>query len=144
VRRSPFLVVALGFFLFSLVGVPPLVGFAAKFQIFLVLFKAGNDYATSAPILSHMSYALVVIAGINTVISLVYYLRVLKVMALEKPVDDTEKSRPTSLSWSLFAGLMAAAVLVLGVLWGPLEKYGSDWGASPFKPPTKLSRAAAG
>src|SRR5205085_11713298 len=38
VSRSPVLVVTLGVFLFSLLGIPPLAGFTAKFQIFSVLF----------------------------------------------------------------------------------------------------------
>jgi NADH-quinone oxidoreductase subunit N len=144
VRRSPFLVITLGFFLFSLIGVPPLVGFAAKFQIFYVLFKAGNAYINSAPALSYTAYALVVIAGLNTVISLVYYINVLKVMALDRADDEPAEARPARLGWSVFSGLMAAAVLVLGILWNPLVEYGSDPGASPFKVPAKLSRAPSG
>src|SRR5204863_912407 len=42
VRRSPWMVVTLSVFLLSLLGIPPLVGFAAKFQIFLALFHAGE------------------------------------------------------------------------------------------------------
>ena len=42
VRRSPWMVVTLAIFLLSLLGIPPLVGFAAKFQIFSVLFDAGQ------------------------------------------------------------------------------------------------------
>src|SRR5262249_10251214 len=68
VRQSPLLVITLAFFLFSLVGVPPLVGFAAKFQIFRVLFNAGNQYLANYPMLAYTMYALLVIGGINTVI----------------------------------------------------------------------------
>ena len=44
VRRSPWMVVTLSFFLLSLLGIPPLVGFAAKFQIFAALWRAGQYY----------------------------------------------------------------------------------------------------
>src|SRR5207248_5312644 len=39
IRRSPWMVVTLSFFLLSLLGIPPLAGFAAKFQIFAVLLN---------------------------------------------------------------------------------------------------------
>ncbi len=45
VRRSPWLVVTLGFCLLSLLGVPPLAGFVAKFQVFAALYDAGVGYA---------------------------------------------------------------------------------------------------
>jgi NADH-quinone oxidoreductase subunit N len=135
VQRSPVLVVTMGFFLFSLVGVPPLAGFAAKFQIFQVLFEAGTFYSARAPGLSRIMYALLVIGGINTVISLVYYMKVLKVMILEKPSEDVEGHAPAELqvpfSASVFAGLLAAAVLVLGIEWNDLAQY-SDKGANGF------------
>src|SRR5207302_6997823 len=86
VRRSPWMVVTLAFFLLSLLGLPPLVGFAAKFQIFRVLFEAGNLYREQSRALSYTMYALLVIGGLNTVFSVFYYLKVLKVMALDRPL----------------------------------------------------------
>jgi NADH:ubiquinone oxidoreductase subunit 2 (subunit N) len=80
-------------------------------------------------------YALLVIGGINTVISLVYYMKVLKVMILEKPIEDLTGTTPAALavplSSSVFAALLAAAVLVLGIEWNDLAEY-SDKGANGF------------
>ena len=70
VRRSPAVAVSLAIILFSLVGLPPLAGFAAKFAAFAALLDANM-------------YLLLVIGGLNTVLSLFYYLRIVKVMALE-------------------------------------------------------------
>jgi NADH-quinone oxidoreductase subunit N len=125
IRRSPLLVVTLGIFLLSLLGVPPLVGFPAKLQIFSVLFNAGNHYsAVGEPGLGAVLYALLAIGGLNTVISAVYYLKVLKVMVLETPLEEVEgrESVPLKLpgGWELYATLLAAVVLVLGILWDPL------------------------
>jgi NADH-quinone oxidoreductase subunit N len=137
-QRAPVLAVTLGIFLFSLLGMPPLVGFAAKFQIFWALFKAGNMYAPIAPGLSFTMYALLGIGTINTVISLVYYIKVLKVMALESPADETGGRAPTRLhvpwTYGLYSSLLAALVLVLGVLpnWYPLVDY-SQQGVSNFR-----------
>src|SRR5262249_13187964 len=84
VRRSPIMVVTLSIFLLSLLGIPPLVGFAAKFQIFAALYHAGEAYASAGePMLSNTMVSLLVIGGINTVISAVYYLKVMKVMILD-------------------------------------------------------------
>src|SRR5207302_1534616 len=44
VLRAPLLTVVLAIFLLSLLGMPPLAGFAAKFQIFGVLYNAGKTY----------------------------------------------------------------------------------------------------
>jgi NADH-quinone oxidoreductase subunit N len=142
VRRSPVMVITLAFFLVSLVGIPPLIGFAAKFQVFAILFNGFNFYRTTAPTLSITLFALLVIGGINTVISLVYYINVLKVMVLDKPADETEAPLKVPLSWSVFAVFLAAAVLVPGLYWTPLSE-ASAKGASSFVP-TKLARAPSG
>jgi NADH-quinone oxidoreductase subunit N len=134
VRRSPWMVVALSIFLLSLLGMPPLAGFAAKFQIFSVLFKAGEQYtAANHPRLGAAMYALLVIGGLNTVLSAVYYVKVLKVMILERSLDDVEgrpaQPLPEPVGAKLYAGLLAAMILVVGVAWGPLlvaSKQGVD------------------
>ncbi len=124
IQRSPVMVVTLAFFLLSLLGLPPLVGFAAKFQIFQVLYQAGEFYSDKAPNMSYTMYALLVIGGLNTVLSVMYYIKVLKVMILDKPADDLD-GRPVQplfvpASASAYASLLAGAVLVLGIAWGPL------------------------
>jgi NADH-quinone oxidoreductase subunit N len=137
--RSPLMGITLGVFLFSLLGIPPLVGFAAKFQIFWALFEAGRMYAeVPAPGLSVTMYALLVIGALNTVISLVYYIKVLKVMALERPAEDLEGRAPAPLRvpWAagLYSSVLAAAVLVLGIMpnWYPLSAY-SQQGVFNFR-----------
>jgi NADH-quinone oxidoreductase subunit N len=135
VQRSPLLVVTFGFFLFSLIGVPPLAGFAAKFQIFRVLFDAGGIYSGKAPAVSATMYALLVIGGINTVISLVYYIRVLKVMVLDRPPSE-DKDLPAArfrlpLGSAVYATLLAAAVLFFGVDFNLPYKY-SEFGIDRF------------
>jgi NADH-quinone oxidoreductase subunit N len=64
--------VALGVFLFSLAGLPPLAGFLGKFYV----FAAGMEGKL---------YALVVIGLLNSVVSLYYYARVVKMMFLDQP-----------------------------------------------------------
>jgi NADH-quinone oxidoreductase subunit N len=109
----------------SLLGVPPLVGFAAKLQIFSVLFNAGNTYrVVGEPGLAAVLYALLAIAGLNTVLSAVYYLKVLKVMVLETPLEAVEGREVTPLKlpggWEMYATLLAAVIVVLGIIWDPV------------------------
>src|SRR5262249_39000240 len=95
IQRSPVMVITLSIFLLSLLGFPPLAGFVAKFHIFWVLYGAGQMYtATAAPNLGYIMYALLVIGGLNTVLSVVYYVKVLKVSILDSPVDAVA-GRPT-------------------------------------------------
>ena len=83
-------------FLLSLLGMPPLAGFAAKFQVFRVLFDGAREFGRQGqPGLSNILYALLVIGGLNTVLSLFYYVKVLKVMILDQPLEVVE-SRPVA------------------------------------------------
>jgi NADH-quinone oxidoreductase subunit N len=129
VRRSPWMVVALSIFLLSLLGIPPLAGFAAKFQIFSVLFKEGQRYADLGhPRLSATMYALLVIGGLNTVLSAVYYIKVMKVMIIERSLDDVEgqpaRPLPEPAGAKVYAGVLAVMILVVGVAWDPLFRWG--------------------
>jgi NADH-quinone oxidoreductase subunit N len=124
VSRSPVMVVTLSIFLLSLLGIPPLVGFAGKFQIFYALFHAGELYAPTDTMLSNTMYALLVIGGLNTVISAVYYVKVMKVMILDSTLEEQEHREPTPLpeptSAVVYATFLSVLIIVAGILWNPL------------------------
>ena len=109
IRRSPGMAVCLSIVMFSLLGMPPLAGFAAKFTIFAELFHAFDDLSNTVLLI------LLVIAGLNTVLSLFYYLRVVKVMVLD-PVPDGQPEGEISVS--LNAGLLCVVVALVLVLVG--------------------------
>ncbi len=99
-RRSPLLAMALMMALFGLAGIPPTIGFAGK----LLIFKAaiGQGYL-----------ALVIIAMVNVVISLYYYLLVLKAAYLDKEeADQPELSLTTP--GKVLAILMVVAIVAIG------------------------------
>ena len=101
-KTNPKLSVAMMFFLFSLAGIPPFAGFFSKFFVFMA--AAGESY-----------YILVFIALLNTVISLYYYLLVVKAMFInkgEEPVAtiSTDPWSKTALVISLAATLLLGAV----------------------------------
>ena len=105
-QRDPLLAFAMMLLMFSTAGVPPLVGFWAKLRIFQVLWESHHLY-------------LVVLAAAMSVVGAYYYLRVIKLMYFDEPVTA---ALPSSASGGvrLALGLNAAAVLVLGILPGPL------------------------
>ena len=100
-RRSPMLAMALLLGVFSLAGIPPTVGFTGKFLVFTAAMK--NGYFT-----------LVLIAMVNVVISLYYYILVVKAAYLLEP--DTSLPRlQVSFPTKVLTGAMVTAILGLGV-----------------------------
>src|SRR5881398_485985 len=92
---------ALGVFLFSLAGLPPLAGFVGKFNVFAAGVQA-------------QLYVLVVIGLLNSVISLYYYARVVKTMFLALPAADDPAMRFTPSELGA-VGVLSLATFVLGV-----------------------------
>ena len=136
--RSPLMTVLLAIFLLSLLGMPPLAGFAAKWQVFSVIWKAGNSYSASTqPALGYIMYALVGIGALNTALSAVYYIKVLKVMCLDRSIEDVEGRAPRPLpvppASALFGTLLAVMILVVFFAWEPLGR-ASDEGVDRFRP----------
>ena len=105
VKESPALAICMMFCLFSLVGMPPFGGFFGKLMIFGSVYKAGD--------LHWSMYVLLAVGGLNTVFSLVYYIRVLKTMIIDERPADSRRVRLPSLEGA-YIGLLAAFVLLLG------------------------------
>jgi NADH-quinone oxidoreductase subunit N len=109
VRRSPGLAICFSIVLFSLVGVPPLAGFSAKFAIFASVYQAGL-------------LGLLGIGVLNTVLSLFYYLRVVRVMILDpEPADRPAASVPLWSASGIYCLVIAIALPALFFWWGPLD-----------------------
>ena len=133
-RRSPFLAVPLAVCLFSLVGLPPLGGFAAKWYLLIALGRS----AAAQPLL----WALVVVAVVNTAISLYYYVRIIRQMFL---TDDATQPAFTPAPGGLaLVNLCAVALLLLGtLLFSPLGRYANNFATSVFAPPQSRARVEA-
>ena len=116
IRTSPGIVVAMAVVLVSLIGLPPLSGFVAKFLVFSSLVDA-ISVGCERPLM----LLLLVIGGLNTVISLFYYLRVLKVMTFDPlPGDRVAEPFPlVSISGAMVTGLVVP-VVVFGIFWSGL------------------------
>lgn len=102
--RRPVLAAAMTLFLLSLGGIPPTAGFLAKLYVF-----AAGIRADLLP--------LVIVAVINAVISIYYYLRVTVYMYMREP-EDSAAGEPPSLLATIGLLICAAGVLILGIFPG--------------------------
>ncbi len=99
-RRSPLLALALLIALLSLGGLPLFAGFITKFYVFAAAVERGLVW-------------LVIVASINSVISLYYYLKVAKTVYVDPPVD--KEAIPVAPSLALGLGLATMGIFVLGI-----------------------------
>jgi NADH-quinone oxidoreductase subunit N len=112
--RSPLLAGCMSIFMLSLAGIPPLAGFFGKFYLFSVALHAGAN---------HGLLWLVALALFGSLISLYYYLVVLKVIFVDEPSRLTTQplnGSTSDLLQRITVLLPAATVLFLGVLPGTL------------------------
>ncbi len=104
-RRAPLVAAAMAFAMVSLTGIPPTIGFMSKVYLFGAAVNADMEWLA--------------IAGmVNSVISAYYYLRVVKVMYLEKPVDTGPVTADVATGFVLTT--TAAATFIFGVYPTPL------------------------
>jgi NADH-quinone oxidoreductase subunit N len=108
-RRAPLIAFAMGVFMFSLAGIPPLAGFWSKF----ILFSAGVDGGTWI--------WLIAFAVINSAISLYYYAKVVKAMYIDKGTT-TEKVK-VSFNFKFAIAVCAIATLAIGFFPGPIIEF---------------------
>ncbi len=102
-RRSPVLAGLLSLFLLSLAGIPPTVGFVAKVRVFQAATEAGF-------------WPLTLIGVLASVVAAFFYLRVIVLMFMRDPEEDTVPD--DTLLPRLTLAIPAALVLVLGVFPG--------------------------
>jgi NADH-quinone oxidoreductase subunit N len=123
IRRSPVLTVCFTIALFSLIGLPPLAGFIGKFAVFAPL---ADGYRLSAAVGSPANFLLVILilGGLNTAVSLFYYLRVVKVLTIDA---EPKERRPGELTYPwlqpAYVCLVAAPLLFLIVGWSWLHEW---------------------
>jgi NADH-quinone oxidoreductase subunit N len=108
-QRAPWMAGVMTLLMFSLTGVPPLVGFYAKLAILQALVTTANAGYI----------ALAVFAVLMSLVGAFYYLRVVKVMYFDPPPAGAPAVGVGSGVGALLA-LNGAAVLVLGLLPGGL------------------------
>lgn len=104
-KSNPKLALVMMLALFSLAGIPPFAGFFSKFFIFAAAASQGD-------------YLLVFIALVNTVISLFYYLKVVKAMYITQPEADSPARINSDGYMKLSLVICTVGILAVGLLSG--------------------------
>jgi NADH-quinone oxidoreductase subunit N len=114
-KRNPLLAAVLGVLFLSLAGIPPLVGFWAKFNLFVAVLGV-----SAGPV----PFVLVALAVAMSAVSLYYYLQVLKRAYVMPAVDETPgnqiKAHPVTMAVLV---AIAAAVVALGCFPALLQRW---------------------
>jgi NADH-quinone oxidoreductase subunit N len=107
-RRNPALGLAAMVAFLSLAGMPPFVGFVAKFFVFSAAIEAGWVW-------------LAIVGVLNSIVGLYYYLNVLKYIYLFRTENQDEEQHPVPVSRPVVAALviLVLGILLLGTLFGP-------------------------
>lgn len=101
--RNPFLALGLAICLLSLAGIPPLAGFFGKFYLFWAAIQHGG-----------WLLVLVIVAGINSAISLFYYVNVIRTMYFLPPSEEEPLPAPALVNVTL---AIALAGIILAVFY---------------------------
>ncbi len=113
-QRSPLYAGVMAICLFSMAGIPPMVGFYAKLSVLQSLVASGQGFYLG----------LAIFAVIMSLIGAFYYLRVVKVMYFDEPVTATTVS--ASLDVRLVLSTNGLLVLLLGIFPGALMALCAD------------------
>lgn len=106
--KMPTVGLTMTIFMFSLTGLPPTAGFIGKFYLFAALIEGGTQF-----------YWLAFIGVINSVISLYYYMRVVKTMYFDGKSQQQLKHPVLPITTILIA--LAVVTILLGIYWAPLS-----------------------
>jgi len=101
-KTHPAMALALAIFMFSMAGIPPLVGFFGKFYIFLAAIEAEL-------------YVLAVIGVLSSVVGAFYYLRIIKLMYFDDPIESFDRPIGREMSIILAATSLLIVLLTIGI-----------------------------
>jgi NADH-quinone oxidoreductase subunit N len=130
IRRNPWLAIPMIACLVSLVGLPPLAGFTAKWWLLVALGEMGGRFA----------WALVVVAVLNTLVSLYYYLRIVVQMTLR---DDESAVVRAPIGGVAMVNVCAVLLLAMFVGAQPIKNAADGYARNLFGMPRITTAASA-
>ena len=117
-RTNPLMALALGIFMFSMAGIPPLAGFFSKLYVFLAAIDAEL-------------YTLAIIGVLSSVVGAFYYLRIVKLMYFDEAGDAFD--RPIGNEMAVILAVTSVITLFFFILPGPIVD-GASLAAQTFFP----------
>ncbi len=128
-RRNPLLAICMALFMFSFVGLPPLAGFTAKLNILVALLQSGGWW-----------WLLVLVIALNTVLSLYFYMRVVRSMFLINSDQPAFVGNPLGVAMVLMCAIM---LVVMFIGSNPMLKLTENYGRLQFSgKPTAAANVA--
>ncbi|MFQ5491606.1 MAG: NADH-quinone oxidoreductase subunit N [Phycisphaerae bacterium] len=131
IRRAPWLAVAMLFCLMSLVGLPPFAGFMGKYWILYALGQQGDAA-------NWLYWILFLVAVINTLISLYYYLRVVVRMML---ADDGQPEVRAPLGGTVLVTVCGALLIAMLIFAQPIKHWADRHAVNLYAPPVATADA---
>src|SRR5229473_1174816 len=128
-KRSPLLAFTLTIFMLSLIGIPLTGGFYAKYYVFNAALQSNFVWLT-------------IIGLVNSAVAAYYYLRVIVVMYMRDPIDDTPLPAPST-PMKLALVLAAIFTLYLGIFPGRVVRLAERGAADLTEKPTNAAAKPA-
>ncbi len=125
IRRAPWLAIPMLCCLMSLVGLPPFAGFMGKFWILYALAEQGDAA-------SWLYWTLFVVAVLNTLISLYYYMRVVVKMML---ADDGQESVRAPAAGTIMVNLCGLLLIAMLIWAQPIKHFADRFSTNLYSAP---------
>jgi NADH-quinone oxidoreductase subunit N len=100
-KAQPLMATLIAIFMFSLAGIPPMAGFYGKYLLFAATIDAGFVWLT-------------LVAVVSSIISMYFYIGLVKTMLFEEKEDSPLESKPGIAAYPIY--ISTALILVLGIL----------------------------
>ena len=112
IKTHPLAAILLTTAMLSLAGVPPLGGFVSKFNLLSAVIKEGH-------------YTLAIIAGLNSVVSLYYYMKIVRYMILNEPESEEKITGFTKVNLSVLTAV-TLPIIIIGLFWNNIARITSE------------------
>lgn len=122
-RRAPLMALSMTVCLISLIGLPPVAGFFAKLNIMVHLGRQGGWW-----------WALVGAIALNTLLSIYYYVRIIRVMYFAATPGDAQPLRVSPIGATV-AVLSAVKLVIMFVAFGPFDRLAGRWSTMLLEAP---------
>jgi NADH-quinone oxidoreductase subunit N len=117
-QSRPLLALALAIFMFSLGGIPPLAGFVGKLYVFQAAIQAGNQAATAT--LANSFYVAAALGAAISVVSMFYYLWIIKILYVDPPAQPLDRPAGRGLSGAVLLTALFTLLFAFSPVIGPV------------------------